>query len=133
MEVGDTVMISVPEFDRSKIDGRNILARVMEKDDEKMLYTLGTKSGIVDFKYVRSQITPCKRKLIELQDVPEETNLPLRKISRIQSVGGRGQGMVKCNCKGKCTGNCKCFKWKRACNSRCHPNRTCKNPHRDDA
>ena len=50
VEVGDTVMIPVPEFGRSKSDGRNILAGVMEKDDETMFCTLGTKSGMVELK-----------------------------------------------------------------------------------
>ena len=132
LEIGDTVRVPVSEFDRAKSDARNILARVMDYDHDSALYTLGTKSGLLNFKYVRSQLTPCKRRLIEEEDVNQEKTLPLRTVATNQSVSGRGQGMVKCNCN-KCeVGRSKCRTlYKRACNSRCHPRKSCNNPYND--
>jgi len=44
VDVGKTVRIPVDQWDRSKIDGRNVLGVVL--DENNGYYTLGTKSGL---------------------------------------------------------------------------------------
>ena len=129
--VGDTVAVPVPEVDRAKSDPHNVLARVQEINEETMMYTLGTKSGMVENKYIRSQLIPCKKRLLEESDIKTDKILPIRTLATNQSVSGRGQGMIRCNCKSGCKiekpGNCKCLKLKRKCNSRCHQQLSCHN------
>lgn len=53
--------------------------------------------------------------------------ITVREAIRELSVG-RGQGVLKCNCKGNCAGRCSCAKAGQVCNSRCHegnPNPKC--------
>ena len=60
---GDTVRVWVPDGDRGRTDGRNILALVLEITDANF-YKLGTKHGILNYLYARNQFTICNEKFI---------------------------------------------------------------------
>jgi hypothetical protein len=66
-QVGDTVRVRVPNIDRGRMDYQNILAVVMDVDND--FYKLGTKYGIISQLYTRNQFAVCKEKLISLNDV----------------------------------------------------------------
>lgn len=123
--VGSTVLIKVPDIDRSKSDPNNIMAVVMDVD-ENHLYRLGTSHGILSSLYTRSQFRTCTQKFIDVADVPQrETSL--RSTASAQSLGS-GQGFFKCACKTKCRSKrCICQKHKVKCNSKCHDSMPCVN------
>lgn len=54
--IGDTVRVRVPDVDRARSDGRNILATVIELTASN-LYKLGTKQGVLNQLYSRNQFT----------------------------------------------------------------------------
>ena len=43
---GDNVRMPVPEVDWSKCAARNVIGVVMEVDEEKSLYKIGTSQGV---------------------------------------------------------------------------------------
>ena len=57
-DIGDSVTLKVPDLDKGRGDFNNIMARVVDIDDNGML-TLGTKHGILKGKYTRGEVTPC--------------------------------------------------------------------------
>ncbi|KAG8296007.1 hypothetical protein J6590_067122 [Homalodisca vitripennis] len=50
--IGDNVMIPIPDVDKSKVDLRNIIGVVIDITDEG-LYKIGTKHGILQTLYCR--------------------------------------------------------------------------------
>ena len=64
--VGETVMVKVPEVDRSKADAKNIIAIV------DGMYKLGTEKGRIAALYTRNQILACKQKFLSFDSVPDK-------------------------------------------------------------
>lgn len=125
VEIGQCVRIKVPDVDRAKADGRNIIAVVISIENEN-LYKLGTKYGILSQLYSRNEFGVCKERFITIEEVPE-TDITLRECARKDSNLG-GQGFQHCNCTSECNSNrCKCKKTQVLCNSKCHKSRTCRN------
>jgi len=52
--IGQTVKIKIPEVDRSKIDARTLMAKVLQVVDEDF-YRLGTKVGTLSQLFTRNQ------------------------------------------------------------------------------
>jgi len=124
-QVGDTVRVRVPDIDRGRMDYQNILAVVMDVDND--FYKLGTQYGIISQLYTRNQFAVCKEKLISLNDVLSDKTMSLRQVSTAASKSG-GQGYVRCNCKKKCnTKKCNCKNGGILCNSKCHDSLPCCN------
>lgn len=120
---GVTIRVPIPDVDRGKGDLRNILAVVMDVTEDGF-YKIGTANGVLKQLYARSQFTVCKKRLMSVEDVPDQET-GLRTAAAAQSCGS-GQGFVKCNCKTKCqTKKCACVKNKRQCNSKCHSSLPC--------
>ena len=120
-ELGDTVMIPIPDVDKGKIDQPNIPAVVISKDDHTGLFTLGTRHGRLDSQFSRNQFDPVGEQFINSSDVPN-SEIGVREAARLQSRNG-GQGVFKCICTTKClTKKCKCKKANITCNSHCHKN-----------
>ena len=125
---GDNVTIAIPLVDRGRADPRNILGIIRDRD-ERELYTIATRAGVLKCKYSRNQFDLCTIKLLSEVDMNLNNMVSLRQAVQFESKC-RGQGFVKCNCLGikKCqTNRCKCFKAKVMCNSRCHSSLSCKN------
>lgn len=66
---GETVKVPVPDLDRGRSDSRNILAIVLEKN-ENDLYKLGTTHGIINQMYSRNQFSICKEKILYSDSIP---------------------------------------------------------------
>ncbi|CAF5057243.1 unnamed protein product, partial [Rotaria sp. Silwood1] len=126
LNVGDNVLVPVPDVDRGPTDARNILAVIMGTAHDK--YKLGTQNGVLLGYYSYHQV--CKAPglpTLFIHDVQNDEPKSLREIARLQSVTG-GQGLLKCDCKGGCkTNRCKCKQANMLCNSRCHHSATCGN------
>lgn len=123
--IGDTVRVRVPDIDRARSDGRNMLATVIEVIASN-LYKLGTKQGVLNQLYSRNQFTVCKERFISPEDVPE-TEISLRECCRMSSKCG-GQGYSRCGCKSGCKSDkCSCRKAKKLCTSKCHHSGSCSN------
>ncbi|XP_025202918.1 uncharacterized protein LOC112600005 [Melanaphis sacchari] len=82
-QVGDTVRVRVPDIDRGRMDYQNILAVIMDVDND--LYKLGTKYRIISQLYTRNQFAVCKEKLISLNDVLSNQKMSLRQVSTAAS------------------------------------------------
>ena len=122
--VGETVMVKVPEVDRSKADSKNIIAIVLEEVDG--MYKLGTEKGRIAALYTRNQILACKQKFLSFDSVPDK-EISLRSAAIAMSLGS-GQGFFRCGCEKKCVNNlCKCRANKVLCNSKCHGSSSCTN------
>ena len=87
LNIGDNVMIPVPELDRGKVDAKNIEGVVMTTDQEKNLYSVGTSHGINKQKYTSSQLIPCKSSYLSKENIPVN-DITLREVSTKQSLVG---------------------------------------------
>ena len=126
--IGDNVRIQVSEVDRSKCSSRNIIGVVLEIDEEKSLYKIGTDQGVLKNMYCRGEFEICKERFLSVNDVPL-TSTSVRECHAKTAITG-GQGFFKCDCKTGCkTNRCKCLKANptRLCNSRCHSSTSCCN------
>ena len=121
----DCVLVPVSEFDRGRLDCRNVPGVVLKVHND--LYQVGTKHGIINTMFSRNQIIEADFQIVTADQV-KDTALPMRTIAQLHSRHG-GQGFKKCSCNGKCdTARCKCKKAKNYCHSHCHPNNSsCKN------
>ncbi|KAL5238997.1 hypothetical protein ACI65C_006407 [Semiaphis heraclei] len=79
---------------------RSILAIVLEVTSDGF-YRLGTRDGVLKQLYARSQFTVCQKKLLQIHEVPADTEVALRTVAKEQSTG-TGQEFLKCVCKTKC-------------------------------
>ncbi len=55
IEIGKNVTVSIPNFDRGRIDSRNIIAVVLERIDNN--YKLGTTNGTISSLFPNSFAT----------------------------------------------------------------------------
>ncbi|XP_071052387.1 uncharacterized protein [Onthophagus taurus] len=124
-DVGSTVRVKIPDVDRGRGDPRSVLAVVLEVTDDNY-YKLGTRNGIINQLYARSQFSVCDEKLVTTEEVPSK-EMSLRTVAIAQSIG-TGQGFKKCACTKKCeTKKCLCKRSNLLCNSKCHGSNPCTN------
>ena len=127
LTVGESCTVKIPDVDRGRGDLGNVIVRVMSIDHLGLM-TLGSKFGLLQGKFTRSEVFPCDEIFLNEDDVPDK-QLSMRELGR-QESNGSGQGFFKCACKSKCIGRCKCKRHNVLCNSKCHTNRsTCDNKH----
>ncbi|KAK6173277.1 hypothetical protein SNE40_016757 [Patella caerulea] len=127
-QVEDNVAVPIPLVDRGRGDPRNILGIIIDRD-EKNMYAICVKAGILKGKFSRNQFDLCPQQLLTKSDVDHTSTVTLRQAVHKESSCG-GQGYVRCNCVGskRCwTNRCKCFKNKLKCSSRCHSSLLCTN------
>lgn len=123
--VGDNVTIPIPDVDKPKGALRNIIAVVLLKTDDNM-YQLGTKNGVIQHLYTRSEFDLCKQKFLDVNAVKKDKQISLRQAA--SSASGSIQGFFMCKCAKKCLTNlCKCKKNNVLCNSKCHNSGVCNN------
>ncbi|KAK7112016.1 hypothetical protein V1264_011536 [Littorina saxatilis] len=126
LNVGDCVLLPVSEFDRGRLDARNIPG-VVSKITEHGAYRIATKHGVVKTAYSRNQLQKADCQILKLQDTNPAVS-SFRKIATKHSAHG-GQGYAKCACQTSCSSKrCACRKSGTLCHSHCHPkNSKCKN------
>lgn len=66
-----SVLVAVPDVDRSKTDPRNLLGVVLAVEDG--LYRIGTREGVLEHLYSRNQIEACASNFLLPSDVPTTT------------------------------------------------------------
>ena len=121
VDIGTNVVVRVPDLDRGRLAHRNVLADVISSG----LYLLGTKEGLLERLYARSEFTTAANNFIEAYDVPS-SSLSFWAASVITS--GSTQGHVSCHCKRySIDKKCKCLSKNMKCNFKCHPNSSGKN------
>lgn len=117
--VGDNVKLRIPDVDKTRVDLSNLLAVVMKRHDQQQIYKLGTRAGVLEGWYTRTQFTIVKETFLEISRIPNN-EVELRKAAAECSLFG-GQGVSMCNCTTICaTKTCGCRKKGLLCNSRCH-------------
>jgi len=125
IDVGNNVIIPVSKVDRGPMDCRNIKGVVLEIINNG--YRIGTKVGTIVGLMSRNQIEKIEGNSLTLLDIPENTEVSVRKAVQLLTLSG-GQGHVHCSCRGGCkTGKCKCKRSNILCNSRCHASVSCAN------
>ena len=129
VEIGQNVLIPIPNVDRGKGDPRNVMAVVTERVHNG--YKLGTSGGMLLGSYTRNQFELSDSQFLDKETVDKTSEISLCNAVRSVSVCG-GQGFTKCGCgasgKLRCnTKRCACKKAAVLCNSRCHPNIACNN------
>ena len=98
-------------------------------------YRLACEKGQLKNVYARSYIKPIEKATPYLMGLEDACNswigLPkiIKREAAISTSVVGSQGMVRCDCAGKCdTKRCKCKKANQFCNSRCHKgNKKCCN------
>jgi hypothetical protein len=76
VDIGTNVVIRVPDLDRGRLAPRNVLSVVVDVISSG-LYLLGTKEGLLERLYARSEFTAADNNFIETHDVPS-SSLSLR-------------------------------------------------------
>lgn len=126
--VGQNVLIRIPEVDRGRADPINLMAVLINESNG--FFRLGTKNGILQRMYCRSEFELCNQEFFTVDDVPQNKEISLREAVGAASVSGHGQGGIRCGCssKARCSTNtCKCKRENMLCNSRCHNSNPCCN------
>ena len=129
VDEGTNVLIPIPQVDRGKADPKNVLAMVVSKSENG--YRLAVKQGLLIGSYTRNQFELADRAFLTPLSICTDNELSLRRAVKEGSVC-EGQGYSRCGCSTtsrlRCnTKRCLCKKSGQLCNSRCHPNLTCKN------
>ena len=127
VSIDQNVLVPVPSVDKGRLDFPNIRGIVMSVDEEKDLFEIGTKHGVLNQKYARNQFMTTTVHPLLRSDIPTDKTISFREVARKES-NGSGQGFIRCNCLKNCTGNrCKCLKYDLKCTSKCHSSGPCKN------
>ncbi|XP_039312990.1 KRAB-A domain-containing protein 2-like [Solenopsis invicta] len=125
VDIGANIIIPIPDVDRRKADLRNLIGIVLERNEDG-LYKIGTKDGILNKLYCRSEFDISPQIFLTQEQVPKQ-EISLRTAARKGAVG-TGQGFVRCACTKNCTSKrCFCMKKGNLCNSKCHNSMPCKN------
>ncbi len=127
--VGEIVHIPLKDMDRSKTDPACLTGVIVKVNNGKSSARVAVKSGLLKDWYVYHKLgrVSGNSNNIALNGLTEAfktwKTLPViaeRQAARNESMTG-GQGVFKCNCKGKCdTERCACKKAKQICTSACH-------------
>lgn len=122
LQVGEPVLLPIPEFDRGRLDCRNIPGVVVAVTDRET-YRVGTKHGTVSNSYSRSELVKGDCAIVTVGEVNTDVK-SLRQLASLHSDHG-GQGFSKCICGSTCASKrCTCKKSGVKCNSHCHPRNT---------
>ncbi|CAF5050233.1 unnamed protein product, partial [Rotaria sp. Silwood1] len=105
--VGDNVLIPIPDVDRGPPDARNVLGVIIEVKDDQI--KLGTTKGILCGNYSYHQVSKALGlPTLLIEHIPQGIPKSLREIVKLQSVTG-DQGLLKCDYKQGCrTTKCSC-------------------------
>ena len=68
-KIVDTVQMSIPPVDAGPIDHPYLKVCVVEINDERNMYRLGTRHGLINGWFARNTFGLCKQNLIHLESV----------------------------------------------------------------
>ena len=69
---------------------------ILDRDDRE-LYRIAVRSGILKGRFARNQFDPCPQKHYNYEDIRQDVKVGLREAVNQESNCG-GQGFTKCNC-----------------------------------
>lgn len=122
LSAGQAVLIPVPLYDRSPVDEKNLLGRIIDVVNDR--YLVGTSKGTLKGRLAQNGFEATTVAMTD--DIPPE-RYTLRELAAKHSIVG-GQGIRRCTCKTQCdTNRCRCKKANIPCNSKCHSSLACKN------
>ena len=138
--LGDVVQVPLHTSDQTKVDGKYLLAVVVEVLTTGQL-RCACSTGVLSRPYAPHSVTALKgasndRKICGLEDAfmgwQGMQKIKEREAARAVSlVQGQGHA-IRCDCKGKCANKqCKCVKNGVLCSSKCHRGNTCCENHED--
>lgn len=128
VNVGDVVQVRLHRELHTKVDGKGLLAVVVEVLPSGQL-RCATKAGVLKNPYARHNLTVMKghmndRSLVDGLEhafVNWQEMRPVSEVAAKRVVSVATNPEVSCNCRGKCdTRRCPCRKADRLCHSRCH-------------
>ncbi|KAF2881158.1 hypothetical protein ILUMI_25017, partial [Ignelater luminosus] len=76
VEIGQNVLVKIPDVDRGRLAPRNILAVVLSEREE--LYQLGTSTGVLEKLYARNELQTSQT------DTPIDNKSSLRTLAEVQ-------------------------------------------------
>ena len=124
-EVGDNVLVPVPDVDRGRGEFRNIKG-IVTNDNGNGCYSIGTTEGTLKQAYCRNQFIPTQAQFLRVDDVQDKL-VSLREVAKKVSLCG-GQGYQRCNCGTGCKNKkCSCRLAGNLCTSKCHSSLSCSN------
>ncbi|CAG5059156.1 unnamed protein product [Parnassius apollo] len=89
-------IIPIPDVDKRRGDLRNIIGVILQRNNEG-IYKVGTKHGVLQNLYCRTEFDICIQKFLKVGWVKQDMEISLRTIAAKYSVGS-GQGFVRCSC-----------------------------------
>jgi hypothetical protein len=95
--VGNTVQVPIPDVDKGPIDPNHFLCCVVAINNDKKLYQLGNKHGLLDILLPINGSGVVRQNLIDIHDVNHTKTIGIREMARFCSTG-TGQGYIKCSC-----------------------------------
>jgi hypothetical protein len=132
--VGEIVHVPLKDMDRSKTDPASLTSVIVKVNNGKSSACVAVKSGLLKDWYIYHKLgrVSGNSNNIALNGLTEAfktwKTLPViaeRQAARNKSMTG-GQGVFKCNCKGKCdTERCACKKTNQICTSACNGGNVC--------
>ncbi|XP_050316070.1 uncharacterized protein LOC126750480 [Anthonomus grandis grandis] len=93
VNVGDNVLINVPEVDRGRLAPRNVLSVIMEKTDQG-LYVLGTKNGKLTRLYSRNEFQLSPSLFLSLSEVAVDSSVNVRQEAMLSSGSKQGPNIL---------------------------------------
>ncbi len=134
LKLGDIVLVPLDDVECTKVHGKNLVGVIVLIDKNKSTCKVAVKQGLLHLAYVYHSLrlvpkVSNNREVMDLEDAFKDWK-GLPKITEREAacfvLSVRGQGMIKCNCKGDCsTNSCACKKAGRIFSSHCHRNSKC--------
>ncbi|CAK9289772.1 unnamed protein product, partial [Gordionus sp. m RMFG-2023] len=121
LSIGDHVLILINKNDRSNICPKNIEAKIIQMEGDKLW--VGTQLGKIDSPFLKTSV----HKSIKFSNltIPDKT---ISIITASRSASSYGNCKSICNCQKSCNKKrCQCFKNGINCSTKCHLNITCNN------
>ena len=87
-KVGDTVTIPIPLVDRGRGDPRNLLGKIVSHEEEKDLFKIAVRYGILNGHYSRTQFEVCSQALLDENDINQQQSVSLREAAMENSRSG---------------------------------------------
>ena len=130
-KIRDNVLVAVDNVDRSKLDGRNVVAMITDINQDTGGFKLQTKTGnLLNGEWFGNQLRKSDFNHIRpstANQTEQSNEISLREAVKETSLVG-GQGMSHCKCITGCkTSFCICRRKKLYCTSSCHKQSSCSN------
>ncbi|CAJ0923069.1 unnamed protein product, partial [Mesorhabditis belari] len=101
IDVGQNVVLPIPNVDHPKIGPQNLLGVVTGVNDG--FYSIGTQDGHLRQMFTRNQMAPCNNIFISIDSIPDKETTVRTAVGAASITGS--QGHSHCMCLSGCTTN----------------------------